>query len=140
MNVARIKGSHNAIWSAVLAAEHAATALAAARAHDELISYEMGWRGSVIGRDLRKVRNLKPLWSKLGTVVGTALGGLDIWTNTFGFSVFGTLHHGNPDPLCHQRAELRALQDLRHPGSGTGGSCSRRASDGRQRPQADKCP
>jgi electron-transferring-flavoprotein dehydrogenase len=96
MNVARIKGSHNAIWSAVLAAEHAATALAAARAHDELISYEMGWRGSVIGRDLRKVRNLEPLWSKLGTVVGTALGGLDIWTNTLGFSLFGTLHHAKP--------------------------------------------
>jgi electron-transferring-flavoprotein dehydrogenase len=114
MNVARIKGSHNAIWSAVLAAEHAATALAAARAHDELISYEMGWRGSVIGRDLRKVRNLEPLWSKLGTVVGTALGGLDIWTNTLGFSLFGTLRHAKPDPLCHERAELRALQDLRH--------------------------
>lgn len=97
MNVARIKGSHNAIWSAVLAAEHSVTALAAARAHDELISYEMGWRGSVIGRDLRKVRNLTPLWSKLGTVVGTALGALDIWTNTFGFSLFGTLHHGNPN-------------------------------------------
>jgi electron-transferring-flavoprotein dehydrogenase len=102
MNVARIKGSHNAIWSAVLVAEHAATALAAARAHDELISYEMGWRSSVIGRDLRKVRNLKPLWSKLGTVVGTALGGLDIWTNILGFSLFGTLHHGKPDPLPAQ--------------------------------------
>jgi electron-transferring-flavoprotein dehydrogenase len=119
MNVVSIKGSHNAIWSAVLAAEHAATALAAARSHDELTSYEMGWRGSVIGRDLRKVRNLNPLWSKLGTVVGAALGGLDIWTNTFGFSLFGTLHHEYPDPLCHQRAELRAPQDLRHQGSGT---------------------
>ena len=117
MNVARIKGSHNAIWSAVLAAEHAATALAAARAHDELISYEMGWRGSVIGRDLRKVRNLKPLWSKLGTVVGTALGGLDIWTNTLGFSLFGTLHHGKPHSLGHQRAEAPALRDLRHQGA-----------------------
>jgi electron-transferring-flavoprotein dehydrogenase len=117
MNAARIKGSHNAIWSAVIAAEHAATALAAARAHDELISYEMGWRGSVIGRDLRKVRNLEPLRSKLGTVVGAALGGLDIWTNTLGFSLFGTLRHGKPDPLRHQRAESRALRDLRHQGS-----------------------
>ncbi len=117
MNVARSKGSHNAIWSAVLAAEHAATALAAARSHDELIYYEMGWRGSAIGRDLRKVRNLKPLWSKLGTVIGTALGGLDIWANTLGFSLFGTLHHGKPDPLCHQRAELNSLQDLQLRGS-----------------------
>ena len=117
MNVARTKGSHNAIWSAILAAEHAATALAAARAHDELVSYEMGWRGSAIGRDLRKVRNLKPLWSKLGTVVGVALGGFDIWTNTLGFSLFGTLHHGNPDPLRDHRSDLRALENLRHQGS-----------------------
>ena len=117
MNVARIKGSHNAIWSAILAAEHTATALAAGRAHDELTSYEMGWRGSAIGRELRKVRNLKPLCSKLGTVVGIALGGFDIWTNTLGFSLFGTLHHGKSDPLRPQRAELHAPQDLRHQGS-----------------------
>jgi electron-transferring-flavoprotein dehydrogenase len=43
------------------------------------------------------VRNVKPLWSKLGTVVGAALGGLDMWTNTAGFSLFGTLRHGRPD-------------------------------------------
>ncbi|HUA26759.1 MAG TPA: NAD(P)/FAD-dependent oxidoreductase [Steroidobacteraceae bacterium] len=112
MNVARIKGTHNAIWSAILAAEHTATALAAARAHDELTSYEMGWRGSAIGRDLRPVRNFKPLWSKLGMVVGIALGGFDIWTNMLGFSLFGTLHHGKSDPLCRQRSDL--LQNVRH--------------------------
>jgi electron-transferring-flavoprotein dehydrogenase len=112
MNVARIKGSHNAIWSAVLAAEHAATALAAARTHDELTSYDMGWRGSVIGRDLRKVRNLEPLWSKLGTVVGTALGVLDIWMSALGSSLFGTLHHGKPDPRC-KPGDSYAMVDFR---------------------------
>jgi len=40
---------------------------------------------------------VKPLWSKFGTVVGVALGGLDMWTNTLGFSFLGTLHHGQPD-------------------------------------------
>ena len=40
---------------------------------------------------------MKPLWSKLGTAVGVALGGLDMWTNTLGFSLFGTLRHGKPD-------------------------------------------
>jgi electron-transferring-flavoprotein dehydrogenase len=97
MNVPRIKGSHNAILSAILAAELAAAALSAGRAHDELTAYEQGWRSSPIGRDLRRVRNVKPLWSKLGTIVGAALGGLDMWTNTLGFSLFGTLHHGKPD-------------------------------------------
>ncbi|MGO9993043.1 MAG: electron transfer flavoprotein-ubiquinone oxidoreductase [Steroidobacteraceae bacterium] len=97
MNVPRIKGSHNAILSAIIAAEQAAAALGAGRAHDELTLYEQGWRASPIGRDLRKVRNVKPLWSKLGTIVGAALGGLDMWTNTLGFTLFGTLHHGKPD-------------------------------------------
>ncbi len=97
MNVPRIKGSHNAILSGMLAAEHVTTALAAGRAHDELADYETEWRGSPIGHDLWRVRNAKPLWSKLGTVAGVALGGLDMWTNTFGFSLLGTLKHGKPD-------------------------------------------
>src|SRR5690348_15424402 len=82
MNVPRIKGSHNAMLSGMLAAEQAAAALAAGRAHDELDGYEEAWRGSAIGRDLYRVRNAKPLWSKFGTLAGIALGGLDMWTNT----------------------------------------------------------
>jgi electron-transferring-flavoprotein dehydrogenase len=97
MNVPRIKGSHNAMLSGMLAAEHVATALAAGRAHDELASYEAAWRATPIGRDLYRVRNAKPLWSRLGTVVGVALGGFDMWTNTLGFSLVGTLKHSKPD-------------------------------------------
>ena len=97
MNVPRIKGSHNAMLSGMLAAESAAKALAAGRAHDELLDYEAAWRSSPIGRDLWRVRNAKPLWSKLGTVLGVALGGVDMWTNTLGFSLLGTLRHGKPD-------------------------------------------
>jgi electron-transferring-flavoprotein dehydrogenase len=97
MNVPRIKGSHNAMLSGMLAAEHVAAALAAGRANDELADYELAWRGSDIGADLRRVRNAKPLWSKLGTLAGIPLGGLDMWTNTLGFSLFGTLRHGKPD-------------------------------------------
>jgi electron-transferring-flavoprotein dehydrogenase len=97
MNVPRIKGSHNAMLSGMLAAEHVATALAAGRAHDELSDYDAAWRGSPIGTDLWRVRNAKPLWSKLGTFAGVALGGVDMWTNTIGFSLLGTLKHGKPD-------------------------------------------
>ena len=97
VNVPRIKGSHNAMLSGMLAAEHVAAALAAGRANDELVSYEEAWRASPIGKDLWKVRNVKPLWSKLGTVAGVTLGGLDMWTNTLGFSLFGTLGHGKRD-------------------------------------------
>ena len=90
VNVPRIKGSHNAISSGMLAAEHVAQALSAGRANDELAGYEEAWRSSPVGKDLWPVRNVKPLWSKFGTMIGIALGGLDMWTNTLGFSLFGT--------------------------------------------------
>ena len=97
MNVPRIKGSHNAMLSGIYAADAAAAALAGGRSQDVLADYETSWRSSPIGKDLWRVRNAKPLWSKLGTLLGIALGGLDMWTNTFGFSLFGTLKHGKPD-------------------------------------------
>jgi electron-transferring-flavoprotein dehydrogenase len=104
MNVPRIKGSHNAILSGKIAAEAAAEALADGRSHDELTDYEEIWRSSVIGTDLWRVRNAKPLWSKFGTLLGIVLGGLDMWTNTLGFSLFGTLKHGKPDHATLERA------------------------------------
>jgi electron-transferring-flavoprotein dehydrogenase len=97
MNVPRIKGSHNAVLSGMLAAEHVAAALGAGRANDELAAYEAAWRSSEIGSDLWRVRNAKPLWSRFGTLVGIGLGGFDMWSNTLGFSLFGTLGHGKPD-------------------------------------------
>src|SRR5208337_5515313 len=66
LNLPRIKGSHNAILSGMLAAEKVQEALAQGRANDELVAYEDAWRGSDIGRDLHKVRNVKPLWKRLG--------------------------------------------------------------------------
>src|SRR6185369_4270249 len=82
LNVPRIKGTHNAMRSGMLAAEH----VAAGRSNDALADYEASWRTSAIGQDLWKVRNAKPLWSKLGTVAGIGLGGLDMWANSFGIS------------------------------------------------------
>ncbi|WP_064682022.1 electron transfer flavoprotein-ubiquinone oxidoreductase [Rhizobium bangladeshense] len=98
VNVPRIKGSHNAVLSGMLAAEKLAAAITAGRSHDEVVEIENDWRQGDIGRDLKRVRNVKPLWSKFGTALGVALGGLDMWTNTlFGFSFFGTLKHGKTD-------------------------------------------
>ncbi len=98
VNVPRIKGSHNAVHSGMLVAEHLTEALKAGRAHDELASYEASWRSSAIGKDLWTVRNVKPLWSKFGTIGGVVLGGIDMWINAiFGTSPFGTLKHGKAD-------------------------------------------
>ena len=101
VNVPRIKGSHNAILSGMLCADHVFAALQAGRANDEVSSYEEAWRASPIGYDLKRVRNVKPLWSRYGTAAGVALGGLDMWlTEIFGWSPFGTMKHGKPDHEC----------------------------------------
>jgi electron-transferring-flavoprotein dehydrogenase len=98
MNVPRIKGSHNAILTGMMAAEAAFAAVTAGRSGDVLTDYEETYATSVVAKDLKRVRNFKPLWSKLGTVLALPFMGLDLWTNQlFGFSFFGTLHHGKPD-------------------------------------------
>lgn len=98
VNVPRIKGNHNAMLSGKAAAEAAHAALSAGREGDELSDYETEVRGGAIGQDLKKVRNVKPLWSKYGLTASLALGGLDMWTNSlFGTSFFGTMKHGKSD-------------------------------------------
>ncbi|TXN06418.1 electron transfer flavoprotein-ubiquinone oxidoreductase [Methylobacterium sp. WL103] len=101
VNVPRIKGSHNAVLSGMQAADAIADALKAGRQGDELTAYDAGWRDSAIGADLKAVRNVKPLWSRYGTLAGVGLGGLDMWSNTLlNASPFGTLKHGKPDHAC----------------------------------------
>lgn len=105
VNVARIKGSHNAMLSGMLAAEKVVAALAQGRMQDEITEYEAEWRDTQIGDDLKRVRNVKPLWSKFGTILGVGLGGLDMWLNTiFKWSPFGTMKHGKPDYACLEPA------------------------------------
>ncbi|MGR9203498.1 electron transfer flavoprotein-ubiquinone oxidoreductase [Rhizobium leguminosarum] len=107
VNVPRIKGSHNAVLSGMLAAEKIAAAIVSGRSHDEVTEIENEWRKGDIGKDLKRVRNVKPLWSKFGTALGVALGGFDMWTNTlFGFSVFGTLKHGKTDAQSLEPASM----------------------------------
>jgi electron-transferring-flavoprotein dehydrogenase len=97
VNVPRIKGTHNAMKTGMLAAEAAFAALSAGRAGDQLIDYEAAYRKSWVYQDLKRVRNVKPMWSKLGLVGGLALGGLDMWLNQlFGIGL-GTWKHGKPD-------------------------------------------
>ncbi|MBY6154129.1 electron transfer flavoprotein-ubiquinone oxidoreductase [Vannielia litorea] len=98
VNVPRIKGNHNAMLSGKAAAEAAFEAIKAGREGDELSAYEEEVRGGAIGKDLKKVRNVKPMWSKWGLWPSLGLGGFDMWTNNlFGFSLFGTLKHGKND-------------------------------------------
>lgn len=99
VNVPRIKGSHNAVLSGMEAAEAAFAAIGEERSHDRLEDYSDGVRSGAIGRDLKPVRNVKPLWSRFGTVGGVMLGGIDMWLNTIipGTGLGFTLRHGKPD-------------------------------------------
>jgi len=106
VNLPRIKGSHNAMQTGMMAAEAAFAAIAEGRANDTLGAYEQIYATSAVARDLKLVRNAKPLWSKLGTLLALPFIGLDMWTNQLlGFSFFGTLGHGGPDHLNLKKAK-----------------------------------
>ncbi|NDW53314.1 electron transfer flavoprotein-ubiquinone oxidoreductase [Aliiroseovarius sp. PrR006] len=98
VNVPRIKGNHNAMLSGIAAADAAVKAIKAGRSSDELNDYEEELRTGDVAKDLKKVRNVKPLWSKYGLTASLMLGGLDMWVQSiFKFSPFGTVKHGKSD-------------------------------------------
>lgn len=113
VNLPRIKGSHNAMKSGMLAAEAAFAALGAGRSHDELADYPTAVNKSWIADDLKKVRNVKPLWSKLGLIGGLGLGGLDMWMRTLKIGLPFTLGHGKPDYATLKLAS--ACQPIAYP-------------------------
>ncbi len=104
VNVPRIKGNHNAMLSGIAAAEAAHSALNNGRAGDTLDAYDAELREGPIGKDLRRVRNVKPLWSSKGLLASLTIGGFDMWTNMIGLSVLGTLKHGKNDAEATGRA------------------------------------
>jgi electron-transferring-flavoprotein dehydrogenase len=100
VNVPRLKGSHNAIKSGMLAAEAAFAAIGEGREGDELTSYETSLRGSWIAKELKLVRNAKPLLTRFGDLIGAGLGVADMWVGTLtggALTLFGTLKHGKTD-------------------------------------------
>jgi electron-transferring-flavoprotein dehydrogenase len=106
VNVPRIKGSHNAIKTGMMAAEAAFAAIRAGRQRDVLTEYDEAYRESDVRKDLLRVRNAKPLLSRLGTFWGGVVGMFDMWTTTLlgGVSFLGTLHHGKSDSASTEKA------------------------------------
>ena len=116
VNVPRIKGNHNAMLSGKAAAEAAFEAIGAGRGGDELTGYETEVRTGAIGKDLKRVRNVKPMWSKWGLSASLVFGGFDMWTNNlFGLSLFGTLKHGKTDAEATEEASRHAPIDYPRP-------------------------
>ncbi len=101
MNAARIKGSHAAIKTGMLAAEAAAQALATGRSADELSAYPTAFESSWLHAELMRTRNFKP-WFKKGTLVGTMMTGIEQWLMPkLGLKTPPwTLHGDKPDHAC----------------------------------------
>ncbi len=98
VNLPRIKGNHNAMLSGKAAAEAAFAAIKDGRSGDDLTAYDADLRSGPVAKDLKRVRNVKPLWSKFGLMTSLGVGGFDMWTNNlFGLSLLGTLKHGKND-------------------------------------------
>ena len=105
VNLPRIKGNHNAMLSGIAAADAAAAAIGAGRAGDRLSDYDAAVREGPIGQDLKRVRNVKPIWSKLGLAGSLMLGGFDMWVaNLTGWTPLGTWSHGKSDAAATGKA------------------------------------
>jgi electron-transferring-flavoprotein dehydrogenase len=105
LNVPRIKGSHTAMKSGMMAAEAAAAAIAADRSADELSAYTMAYESSWVYKELRMVRNFEPIISKFGGVIGTILAGIMLWIEYLGLRLPFTMKH-KPDHLKLYRADI----------------------------------
>lgn len=105
VNVPRIKGSHTAMKSGMLAAESIAAACAADRSNDTLSDYDANLRSSWIADELQLVKNAQPLVAKFGGDLGTVLAGADMWMRTLKMGLPCTLKH-KTDAAHTQRADL----------------------------------
>ena len=110
VNVPRIKGTHTAMKSAMLAAEAAFEALGSGRGGDKLESYPEALRSSWIARELRLVRNAEPAVSRWGGLLGTFYAGLDMWLGYLGLSLPWTLKHRHADhQTLRRKSEVRPI-------------------------------
>jgi electron-transferring-flavoprotein dehydrogenase len=105
MNVPRIKGSHNAMKSGMLAAEAIAAAIGAGREHDEVVEYQANLNESWIAKELKLVKNAEPAVAKFGGDYGTIIAGTDMWMRTLGIGLPITMKH-HPDNETLRRKDL----------------------------------
>jgi electron-transferring-flavoprotein dehydrogenase len=97
LNASRIKGSHAAIKSGMMAAEAAFDALVAQRSHDELPAYPAAFENSWLHTELNKARNFKQ-WFKKGRSIGTLMTGIEQWL--LKGNMPWTIHRDKPDHAC----------------------------------------
>ena len=97
LNYPKIKGTHNAMESGMLAAESIIEKKISQDESNNLENYQLKYEKSRIFKELKRVRNVKPYQSRYGPLLGTFLSGLDMWLSTFGITMPFTLGHNKPD-------------------------------------------
>jgi electron-transferring-flavoprotein dehydrogenase len=102
VNVPRIKGTHTAMKSAMLAADAVLGALGAGRGGDTLRTYDTAVGSSWLANELRMVRNVQPLIARFGAVLGTVLAGAEMWMRTLGIGLPYTLGHHSDRTLLRK--------------------------------------
>ena len=105
VNVPRIKGTHTAMKSGMLAAEAAFEAIASDRAGERLDAYPRALRSSWVAKELKLVRNAQPAVSRWGGLLGTLYAGFDMWIGQLGLSLPWTLEHRQPDNAALRRKD-----------------------------------
>jgi len=110
VNVPRIKGSHTAMKSAMLAAEAAFEAISADRSSDTLDAYPEALNKSWVAKELKMVRNAQPAVSRWGGWIGTVYSGFDMWLGQLGLSLPWTLKHREADhETLHRKEHARPI-------------------------------
>ena len=112
VNVPRIKGSHTAMKSGMLAAESIAAAIGAGQEKTELADYDAAVRDSWIAKELKLVQNAQPAVAKFGGDLGTVIAGIDMWMRTLKIGLPITMKH-KPDYSYTGRADL--FQPIAYP-------------------------
>ncbi len=112
VNVPRIKGSHTAMKSGMLAAEAIVAAIGAGREHDALGEYDSAVRSSWIAKELNLVRNAEPLVAKFGGDLGTILAGADMWMRTLKIGLPFTMKHHRD---CDETGRADLYQPIAYP-------------------------
>jgi electron-transferring-flavoprotein dehydrogenase len=113
VNVPRIKGSHTAMKSGMLAAEAAYDAIVADRTQDQLEAYPEALNASWVAKELKMVRNAEPSVAKFGGSVGTLVTGVDLWMRYLGIGLPFTLRHKHTDAESLWKAN--AQQPIKYP-------------------------
>jgi len=114
LNVPRIKGTHTAMKSGMMAAEAAFTAVTAGRSSDTLDAYQAAFDDSWVKKELSVVRNVLPLVEKWGDFFGTILSGMTMWLETLKIKVPFTMKH-HPDNESLYRADIMPKPDYPKP-------------------------